>query len=295
MTLRDALTDSAFADATQAEAALVPRETQAAHERRITAHSVQREKEREILLQLELRMLPEEPIDLTAEETAAADARTTWMQAVTAAQQAALRAEQLHETTESAAREYALSATQTAQHEVLSALAATIKGTGNQRKMDLETFVLAAELEEIVTAANVRLHDMSAGRYQLQHSDERASRNAASGLRIVVYDAFTGQSRPPQSLSGGETFLSSLALALGLAEVVTARAGGIQLDTLFIDEGFGSLDADTLEVAMRTLDELRQGGRTVGVISHVEAMQEAIPAQITVRATSQGPSVIDAA
>lgn len=293
--LRDALADSAFADATQAEAALLPRETQAAHERRITAHSVQREKEREILLQLELRILPEEPIDLTAEETAAADARTAWMQAVTAAQQAALRVEQLHETTESAAREYALSATQTAQHEVLSALAATIKGTGNQRKMDLETFVLAAELEEIVTAANVRLHDMSAGRYQLQHSDERASRNAASGLRIAVYDAFTGQSRPPQSLSGGETFLSSLALALGLAEVVTARAGGIQLDTLFIDEGFGSLDADTLEVAMRTLDELRQGGRTVGVISHVEAMQEAIPAQITVRATSQGPSVIDAA
>ncbi|GAA2904882.1 exonuclease SbcC [Microbacterium keratanolyticum] len=293
--LRDALADSAFADATQAEAALLPRETQAAHERRITAHSVQREKEREILLQLELRILPEEPIDLTAEETAAADARTVWMQAVTAAQQAALRVEQLHETTESAAREYALSATQTAQHEVLSALAATIKGTGNQRKMDLETFVLAAELEEIVTAANVRLHDMSAGRYQLQHSDERASRNAASGLRIAVYDAFTGQSRPPQSLSGGETFLSSLALALGLAEVVTARAGGIQLDTLFIDEGFGSLDADTLEVAMRTLDELRQGGRTVGVISHVEAMQEAIPAQITVRATSQGPSVIDAA
>ncbi|MGX1696458.1 AAA family ATPase [Microbacterium keratanolyticum] len=293
--LRDALADSAFADATQAEAALLPRETQAAHERRITAHSVQREKEREILLQLELRILPEEPIDLTAEETAAADARTAWMQAVTAAQQAALRVEQLHETTESAAREYALSATQTAQHEVLSALAATIKGTGNQRKMDLETFVLAAELEEIVTAANVRLHDMSAGRYQLQHSDERASRNAASGLRIAVYDAFTGQSRPPQSLSGGETFLSSLALALGLAEVVTARAGGIQLDTLFIDEGFGSLDADTLEVAMRTLDELRQGGRTVGVISHVEAMQEAIPAQITVRAMSQGPSVIDAA
>ncbi|MFC9983681.1 AAA family ATPase [Microbacterium keratanolyticum] len=293
--LRDALADSAFADATQAEAALLPRETQAAHERRITAHSVQREKEREILLQLELRILPEEPIDLTAEETAAADARTAWMQAVTAAQHAALRVEQLHETTESAAREYALSATQTAQHEVLSALAATIKGTGNQRKMDLETFVLAAELEEIVTAANVRLHDMSAGRYQLQHSDERASRNAASGLRIAVYDAFTGQSRPPQSLSGGETFLSSLALALGLAEVVTARAGGIQLDTLFIDEGFGSLDADTLEVAMRTLDELRQGGRTVGVISHVEAMQEAIPAQITVRATSQGPSVIDAA
>ena len=98
--------------------------------------------------------------------------------------------------------------------------------------------------------------------------------------------------RPAQSLSGGETFLSSLALALGLAEVVTARAGGITLDTLFIDEGFGSLDADTLDVAMRTLDELRAGGRTVGVISHVEAMQEQIPAQLRVEQTDAGPSRI---
>ncbi len=107
-----------------------------------------------------------------------------------------------------------------------------------------------------------------------------------------MLDAFTGQARPAQSLSGGETFLASLALALGLAEVVTARAGGIRLDTLFIDEGFGSLDADTLDIAMRTLDELRQGGRTVGVISHVEAMKEQLPAQLLVETTAQGPSVI---
>jgi exonuclease SbcC len=176
---------------------------------------------------------------------------------------------------------------------VLRGLADTIAGrAGNTHKMTLETFVLAAELGEIVDAANRRLSDMSTGRYQLQHSDALAARGAASGLGIVVFDAFTGQTRPPQSLSGGETFLSSLALALGLAEVVTARAGGIQLDTLFIDEGFGSLDADTLEVAMRTLDELRSGGRTVGVISHVESMQEQIPAQLVVEQTEAGPSRI---
>jgi len=105
-------------------------------------------------------------------------------------------------------------------------------------------------------------------------------------------DAFTGQCRPPHSLSGGETFLTSLALALGLAEVVTARAGGIRLDTLFIDEGFGSLDDDTLDLAMRTLDELRQGGRTVGVISHVASMKDQLPAQLRVVATPRGPSVI---
>lgn len=158
--------------------------------------------------------------------------------------------------------------------------------------MDLETFVLAAELEEIVSAANLRLDEMSSGRYRLQHSDAVAVRNGASGLGLEVLDAYTGRTRPPQSLSGGETFLASLALALGLAEVVTARAGGIRLDTLFVDEGFGSLDAETLDLAMRTLDELRQGGRTVGVISHVEAMKEQLPAQLRVEATASGPSVI---
>jgi exonuclease SbcC len=172
-------------------------------------------------------------------------------------------------------------------------LADTVAGRApNTRRMALETFVLAAELEEIVDAANLRLDHMSAGRYRLQHTDALAARGAASGLGLEVMDAFTGQCRPPQSLSGGETFLASLALALGLAEVVTARAGGIRLDTLFIDEGFGSLDDETLDLAMRTLDELRQGGRTVGVISHVGSMKDQLPAQVRVTATPRGPSII---
>ena len=133
---------------------------------------------------------------------------------------------------------------------------------------------------------------MSSGRYTLRHSDAKQARGAASGLSIEVLDAHTGRLRSPQSLSGGETFLASLALALGLAEVVTSRAGGIRLDTLFIDEGFGSLDPETLELAMRTLDELRAGGRVVGVISHVEAMKDQIPAQLVVEATPEGPSVV---
>lgn len=170
-------------------------------------------------------------------------------------------------------------------------LADTVAGRApNALKMNLETFVLAAELEEIVAAANIRLAEMSSGRFSLHHS--AALVRGASGLGIEVLDAHTGLRRPPQSLSGGETFLASLALALGLAEVVTSRAGGVRLDTLFIDEGFGSLDADTLELAMRTLDELRAGGRTVGIISHVEAMKEQLPAQLTVEATPSGPSII---
>ncbi|MEI3847892.1 MULTISPECIES: AAA family ATPase [unclassified Microbacterium] len=292
---RRALEESPFADAEAAEAALLAPTELAALESRLTAHAVQREKERDTLLHLELRMLPEEPIDLDPVTRAAADAREAWKLAVGAAARAEETAVRLRGLVDDAEAEHAVSAEEQAEFDVLRGLADTLAGRGeNTRKMNLETFVLAAELEEIVAAATLRLQDMSSGRYQLRHSDALAARGAASGLGIVVFDAFTGQTRPARSLSGGETFLGSLALALGLAEVVTARAGGIRLDTLFIDEGFGSLDADTLEVAMRTLDELRQGGRTVGVISHVEAMQEQIPAQLTVRATPDGPSVIDA-
>lgn len=290
-----ALAESTFVDVAAAEEALRSAAAQEALDTRIAQHAVQREKERAILFDLELRTLPEEPIDLAPAEQASAAARAIWTTAVDEAAKAAGSAERLGGLIESAAAEQARTADDAAEFAVLQSLADTIAGRGaNTRKMTLETFVLAAELEEIVEAANRRLHDMSTGRYQLQHSDALAARGAASGLGIVVSDAFTGQTRPPQSLSGGETFLTSLALALGLAEVVTARAGGIRLDTLFIDEGFGSLDGDTLDVAMRTLDELRQGGRTVGVISHVEAMQEQIPAQLTVRALPNGPSVIEA-
>lgn len=290
---RAALAASDFDDATAVQQALRSSAEQAALDSRVTEHSVQRAKERATLLELELRTLPEAPIELAPAEQSAAEARVEWKAAVDIANRARSTAERLEKLIDSAASEHARSAGEQAEYEIIRGLADTIAGrSGNTHKMTLETFVLAAELEEIVQAANRRLGDMSTGRYQLQHSDALAARGAASGLGIVVFDAFTGQTRPAQSLSGGETFLSSLALALGLAEVVTARAGGIQLDTLFIDEGFGSLDADTLDVAMRTLDELRSGGRTVGIISHVESMQEQIPAQLVVEQTENGPSRI---
>ncbi|MGH2842603.1 MAG: SbcC/MukB-like Walker B domain-containing protein, partial [Solirubrobacteraceae bacterium] len=162
----------------------------------------------------------------------------------------------------------------------------------NQLGIPLESFVLAAELEEIVTAANLRLRTMTQGRYAIEHSAQRTRGGKRTGLELLVYDAHTGSVRPPRSLSGGEKFLASLALALGLAEVVTNRAGGVTLDTLFIDEGFGSLDDETLEVAMQTLDQLRQGGRTVGLISHVEAMKDQIPAKLMVEVADGGWSVV---
>ncbi len=175
--------------------------------------------------------------------------------------------------------------------ERLRRLAETLDGKGpNTKRMDLEAFVLAARLEQIVDAANARLGAMTGGRFSLEHDDSVQYRNTGSGLGIRILDAFTGRRRIPSSLSGGETFLASLALALGLADVVTAESGGVRLETLFIDEGFGSLDPETLEIAMATLDGLRAGGRTVGLISHVDAMKERIPIGVQVEVGPRGDS-----
>ncbi|MDX2376058.1 SMC family ATPase [Microbacterium sp. LRZ72] len=288
-----ALAAAEFADAEAAASAWRDADARAELDASIRAHESALAAEKATLLELELEALPDEPVDVEGAEQRRADARA----ACDAAVKATLTAEQCRGTLTRLARS-AQSAHEThgallADHEVLAGLADALAGRAhNTLRMKLETFVLAAELEQIVTAANLRLSEMSDGRYRLRHTDALAARGAASGLGIEVVDAFTGRARPTQSLSGGETFLASLALALGLAEVVTARAGGIRLDTLFIDEGFGSLDAQTLETAMRTLDELRQGGRTVGVISHVESMRDQIPAQVRIEATASGASVI---
>jgi DNA repair protein SbcC/Rad50 len=148
--------------------------------------------------------------------------------------------------------------------------------------------VLAAFLEEIAEAASQRLLAMTDGRYSVRHSDARARSGGASGLAISVMDAFTGTEREAGTLSGGETFQASLCLALAVAEVVQRHAGGVHLDTLFVDEGFGALDGEALEQAMVELDALREGGRMVGVISHVPALRERITNGIEVRKTATG-------
>ncbi len=182
------------------------------------------------------------------------------------------------------------------EHEVLQQLADAVAGRGaNTYRMNLETFVLAAELEEIVAAANDRLAEMSSGRYTLHHSDARAARGRASGLGIDVLDAHTGRLRSPQSLSGGETFIAALALALGLADVVESASGKVRLDTVFIDEGFGSLDAEngagTLDLVLRVLSNLTSVNRAVGLISHVPLVQEAIPHGFYVMKSGAGSTI----
>ncbi|TJZ97587.1 hypothetical protein FA951_03630 [Dermacoccus nishinomiyaensis] len=171
-------------------------------------------------------------------------------------------------------------------------LAASFTGTGeNTRRMRLTSYVLAAHLETVTQMANERLATMTDGRYQLRYTDERAKGNQRSGLGLLVVDAWTGRSRDTATLSGGEAFMASLALALGLGDAVRADSGGLELHTLFVDEGFGSLDQDTLEQVMEVLDSLREGGRLVGVVSHVTELRARIPTHVEVVKTSEGSSV----
>lgn len=163
-------------------------------------------------------------------------------------------------------------------------------GVGNQRKIQLSSWVLAARLEQVAAAATVHLLEMSSGRYRLVLHEEAASArgkgNAGLGLRVL--DGWTGEERDTTTLSGGESFFASLSLALGLAETVTAEAGGLDLGTLFIDEGFGSLDEQTLEDVLEQIDKLRDGGRAVGIVSHVPELKQRIPVQLIVEKARDG-------
>ena len=159
------------------------------------------------------------------------------------------------------------------------------------KNVTFERYVLGAILDEVVYAANLRLQKMSRSRYSLERSDYTGGGRGKQGLDLAVMDAFTGQSRPANTLSGGETFLASMALALGLADVIQSYAGGIHMDTMFIDEGFGTLDPDTLELAMETLVQLQSSGRLIGMISHVPELKTRIPAHLEVTRGDEGSTV----
>lgn len=166
---------------------------------------------------------------------------------------------------------------------LLTAVADAAKGGGdNTYRMSLNSYVLAARLEQVAVAASERLIGMSDGRYTLQHTDAKAARGAKSGLGLEVVDEWTGQRRDTATLSGGESFMASLALALGLADVVQHESGGVDIETLFVDEGFGSLDEQALEQVMDAIEGLRDGGRVVGLVSHVAEMKQRIGTQLQV-------------
>ncbi|WP_029067768.1 AAA family ATPase [Jonesia quinghaiensis] len=170
---------------------------------------------------------------------------------------------------------------------------ATGNSADNPRSITLQTYVLMKKFEDVVAAANERLITMSNGRYELQRSDTKEDvRTRKTGLALKVLDHDVEAARDPRTLSGGETFYVSLCLALGLADMVTAEAGGIELGMLFVDEGFGTLDPQTLDAVLHVLTTLRDSGRTVGVVSHVEAMKQSISDRITVVPSPHGGSTV---
>ncbi len=158
----------------------------------------------------------------------------------------------------------------------------------NTYRITFERFVLAAFLDDILTQANVRLTKMTSGRYQLLRKTDRSKGTAQSGLELLVFDQYTGQERHVKTLSGGESFKAALSLALGLAEVVQNHAGGVSLETMFIDEGFGTLDPESLDQAIEALIDIQSSGRLVGIISHVPELKERIDARLEVYAGQTG-------
>jgi len=158
----------------------------------------------------------------------------------------------------------------------------------NTYRITFERFVLAAFLDDILSEANVRLNKMTSGRYTLLRKTDRSKGNVQSGLELLVLDAYTGQERHVKTLSGGESFKAALSLALGLADVVQNYAGGVSLETMFIDEGFGTLDPESLDQAIEALIDIQSSGRLVGIISHVPELKERIDARLEVISTQTG-------
>jgi exonuclease SbcC len=174
--------------------------------------------------------------------------------------------------------------------EALVAMAKLLNGDTDGRRLSFKNFALGSYFAAVVDHASQRLREMSDSRYDMRVTEGRISGRGRVGLDLEVLDAFTGVARPASSLSGGEKFLASISLALGLSDVIVARSGGISLDSIFIDEGFGSLDDETLDRAMTALDRVR-GDRVIGIVSHVADLRGRVPARIEVLKSSAGSSL----
>ncbi|MFI8950449.1 AAA family ATPase [Streptomyces sp. NPDC053750] len=282
--LADAAFRAGFDTPRDAAAALLDDAAHRELQRRLDAWELEEAAVRAVLAEADTAAAAERPpADLAAAERTAADAGRRLRDASSAHDAAARRCAELDRLSAQATTAVRRLAPLRAEHDRVARLASLTAGTSadNERRMRLESYVLAARLEQVAAAATARLQRMSLGRYTLVHSDDRTGRGR-SGLGLHVVDAWTGRERDTATLSGGETFFASLALALGLADVVTDEAGGVRLDTLFIDEGFGSLDDQTLDEVLDVLDSLRERDRSVGIVSHVADLRRRIHAQLEV-------------
>lgn len=289
--LAEDLLPSGFRDAAEAQAALREEPERLQWHERIRAHEEEGTRLAALLEAADLQNLPELRPDTAAagEGLLVADgARNQALERRTRVEAACHELKRL-------AQRHRLAAAALAQSreraELVGRVAERCLGRSHPH-ISLQRWVLSAYLEEICRFANLRLDLMTAGRYQLRLSDVEGRRGVKAGLGLRVLDAYTGEEREVSSLSGGETFQASLALALGVADTVQAHSGGLALETLFIDEGFGTLDPDNLQLAMDELDRLRQGGRLVGIISHVGALRERIRQGIEVVASERGSRVL---
>jgi exonuclease SbcC len=291
--VEEALRAKGFADLDQMRAASRPDEQIAKLESSLADAKVMERSARQVLAEPELfGISPEDDVDVAASADAAQDTRGEAEQALVALRTATSRHGELKKLAERMKSLMAELAPVEEQYLELKALAEVVNGRGqNARKMSLRSYVLAARLEEVALAATARLRTMSQGRYSFVHSDAAGARGTRGGLGLDVLDDYSGTVRPAKTLSGGESFLASLSLALGLADVVAAETGGALLDTLFVDEGFGTLDAETLDIVMNILDELRAGGRVVGLVSHVEELRQRIPTRLRVRKARTGSTL----
>lgn len=289
----DAASEAGFEGAVSALAAVRTRSRRIEIEADLAAANDEAVRVRAILAEPEIVAVADTELgDVDAALTEAAEAEKTLEAAVRRQDQASARSAGVAQEAGKVKKAVAAFGPVAAKHAWLSDLTEVMIGDGeNSRRMSLRSYVLAARLEEVAVVASQRLRAMSGGRYDFVHTEATVKRERRGGLGLDILDANTGTVRPTSTLSGGETFMASLSLALGLADVVSEEAGGIQLETLFIDEGFGSLDAESLDTVMAVLDELRDGGRAVGVVSHVAEMKHRIPSRLYVAKSESGSTL----
>ncbi|MVA24638.1 AAA family ATPase [Agrobacterium vitis] len=256
-------------------------------------HQRQLQRDSEKVVELETSLAGKQLPDLLAHQDALSAAEAAFDTAVTLRAATAARLDQLQKLQQ----ELAGIAKRLDDAEAMSGPLRELAGlfdAQNRQKLKLETFAIGAMFEQVLQAANLRLGPMTNGRYRLERDIESGGRGKR-GLGILAFDVHTGKARPTATLSGGETFIAALALALGLADVVESASGKVRLDTIFLDEGFGSLDTEngsgTLDLVLQALNSLASQNRTVGLISHVPLVQEAIPNGFYVRKDSDGSHV----
>ncbi|MBO2603979.1 SMC family ATPase [Shewanella algae] len=289
-TLDDALKQSGFTDRQTLEQAQLNEAQMLALAEKIEAWRTQRSEKQALLKAMDERLAGQSLPELGQLESLWQQQQQQLAEAEDAWQTLNNRMQSL-KGTEAQLNKEALAAQALEQEYALIGTLSDVANGNSHSKVSLQRFVLSVLLDDVLLEASRRLALMSKGRYRLLRKEDRAKGNKASGLELEVEDAYSSKVRPVATLSGGESFMAALSLALGLSDVVQAYAGGIKLDTLFIDEGFGSLDQDSLELAVRTLMDLQSSGRMIGVISHVSEMKEQISCRIDINKHALGSSI----